>query len=81
MLEGETFICVGNGLEAMDAVVGLEGQVRSGEIGWILARAHLLLGQPDPARRYLGDVIRQDARLRGRAQALLARVSEVEAQR
>jgi Mrp family chromosome partitioning ATPase len=58
----------------------LKGKVAGGEVAWTLARAHLLLGQPEPARRYLKEVIAVDARLRGRAGALLLRISEVEAE-
>ncbi len=80
LLEGATFVCAGDGSEALEAVEPLKGKVAGGEVAWTLARAHLLLGQPEPARRYLKEVIAVDARLRGRAGALLLRISEVEAE-
>jgi hypothetical protein len=78
LLEGAAFVCAGNGAEALDAVRPLEGQVAGGEVPWTLARAHLLLGQPEPARRHLAQVLRVDPALSGRARALLIRVAEVE---
>ena len=79
MLEGETFVCVGDGAEALDAVVGLQGQVPPGALSWTLARAHLLMGQPEAAKGHLGKVIKYDQDLKGRAQVLLVRVAEVQA--
>ena len=81
MLEGGAFVCVGDGAEALDAVVGLQGQVSPGELSWTLARAHLLLGQPEAAKGHLGKVIKYDSELKGRAQVLLVRVAEVQAER
>lgn len=79
LLEGAAFVCAGDGEEALDAVETLEGQVMGGEVPWTLARAHLLLGHPEPARLYLRQVVAVDMRLRARATALLVRMSEVEA--
>ena len=80
LLEGAAFVCMGDGPEAIDAVEVLKGKVSGGEVSWTLGRAHLLLGQPKAARRYLLTVVRDDTALRGRAQALLDRIAEVDAE-
>jgi len=80
MLEGATFVCAGDGEEALDAVLPLQGMVLGGEVAWTMARAYLLIGYPDEAREHLKQVLASDTLLKARAEVLLLRIAEVEAQ-
>jgi len=77
LLEGASFVCAGNGAKALDAVAPLEGVIGGGTVPWIQGRAHLLLGQAEPAREYLRKVVKLDSVLGPRASALLTRMDAV----
>ena len=75
LLEGESFICVGNGPAARAAVSPLLGKIEGGRAEWIVAQAYLLEERPNQARPLLQSVISTDSGLRPQARVLLSHIN------
>ena len=77
VLEGEAFVCAGDGPAAASAIEPLLDTDFRGDALWVAANAALLRGSITDAQRYLQRMIDRDADRRRDAEALMRRISSL----